>query len=88
MSLVFSPFLFSSSSSRLLTIVVIQNAFTLSLSLYIYTEYIESDDFPTFRFFYERKEERAFAKHHRDQLLYIVVVLLFPPFGRFEMMMR
>ena len=44
----------------------------LSLSLYIYTEYIESDDFPTRKnFYFERKEERAaFAKQHpRDQLL-------------------
>ena len=68
----FLPFSFFVLTRSPLYHIVIQNAFTLSLSLYIYTEYIESDDFPRRETsFFERKEERAFfAKQHpRDQLV-------------------
>ena len=71
MSLVFSPFLFSSSSSRLLTIVVIQNAFTLSLSLSIYTQNISKAT--TFRLFasFMREKKNALLRNTTATNYYI-----------------
>jgi hypothetical protein len=68
----FLPFYFFVLTRSPLYHIVIPFTLSLSLSIYIYTEYIESDDFPTRKnFYFERKEERAaFAKQHpRDQLL-------------------
>ena len=70
----FLPFSFLVTRSTLYHIVI-QNAFTLSLSLYIYTYRVSKAT--TFRrraSFFERKEERAAAKQ-RDQLYSSVIII-------------